>query len=220
MAVFSSVDTMMNQAVAPKPLSFAAEFEGLVVLTIPPEIAFSEDEFFRFCQANELMRIERSVAGEIILQPLPGFDISCRNTEVICQFANWSKVNAYGTACLWTGYVLPNGAMRASPVTWVRRARIAQLTAEQKQKFPPLCPDFALEWLSPTDRLAVVQAKMEEYIANGLQLGWLLDPDNRTVYVYRPNVPVEKLENVLEVSGDPELPGFVLQLAEIWEPQI
>lgn len=153
--------------------------------------------------------------------PPTGWETGERNSELTTQIRLWAKADGRGAASdSSTGFILPNKAERAPDAAWVRRERLAQLTAEQRRKFLPLCPDFAVELMSPSDKLLVVQAKMEEYIANGAQLGWLLDPDNRTVYVYRPNVPLETLENVLEVSGDPELPGFVLQLAEIWEPSI
>jgi Uma2 family endonuclease len=100
------------------------------------------------------------------------------------------------------------------------RERLKQLTPEQREKFLPLCPDFAIELCSPTDDLEDIKAKMKEYVANGLRLGWLIDPPARRVYVYRPGREVEILENPAQVSGDPELPGFVLEMAEIWEPSI
>ena len=211
----------MNQAVAQARAVTVTEFSGTVVLNLPHAFVFNEVAFYDFCRANADLRIERTAEGEIIVMPPTGWDTGNRNIELSRQVANWSKSDARGAASdSSTGFILPNKAERAPDAAWVRRERLAQLTAEQRRKFLPLCPDFAVELMSPTDKLAVVQAKMEEYIANGALLGWLLDPDNRTVYVYRPNVPMEKLENVLEVSGDPELPGFVLQLAEIWEPSI
>lgn len=211
----------MSQAVAQARELMADGFRGTVVLNIPPEIAFNQDQFFAFCQANADLRIERTAKGEIIVMSPTGWKTSDRNSELSMQLRRWAKKNRKGRATESSGgFVLPNGAERAPDVAWVRRERLALLTAEQQEKFLPLCPDFAVELMSPSDRLAVVQAKMEEYLANGLQLGWLLDPATRTVYVYRPGVPVEKLENVMDVSGEPELPGFVLQLAEIWEPQI
>jgi Uma2 family endonuclease len=100
------------------------------------------------------------------------------------------------------------------------RSRLAQLTPEQKRKFLPLCPDFVIELRSPTDDLADVQAKMEEYRECGARLGWLIDPETKHVYVYRPGKEVKVLDGVLQVSGEPELPGFVLELAEIWEPNL
>jgi Uma2 family endonuclease len=102
----------------------------------------------------------------------------------------------------------------------VRKSRLAALTHEQKLKFLPLCPDFIIELLSPTDTLAATQAKMDEYIENGAQLGWLIDPEVRQIHVYRPRQPVVIAENVVEIAADPELPGFVLDLREIWEPNV
>jgi Uma2 family endonuclease len=116
------------------------------------------------------------------------------------------------------GFILPNGAMRAPDAAWVLRSRLAPLSAEQKQKFLPLCPDFVVEIRSPSGRLSTAQAKMQEYIDNGARLGWLIDPFSCVVYVYRPNQPVERLENPAAISGDPVLPGFVLDLQRIWEP--
>jgi Uma2 family endonuclease len=108
--------------------------------------------------------------------------------------------------------------MRAPDAAWVLRPRLTGLAAEQKQKFLPLCPDFVVEIRSPSDRLSIVQAKMQEYLDNGARLGWLFDPPSRTVDVYRPNQPVERVENPTTMSGESVLPGFVLDLQKIWEP--
>ena len=107
--------------------------------------------------------------------------------------------------------------MRAPDVAWVLRSRLTGLTAEQKQKFLPLCPDFVVEIRSPSDRLSTMQAKMQEYLDNGARLGWLIDAANRAIYVYRPNQPVERLDNPTTISGEAVLPGFVLDLQTIWE---
>ena len=106
--------------------------------------------------------------------------------------------------------------MRAPDAAWVQRSRLAQLTENHKQKFLPLSPDFIVELLSPSDSLAATRDKMQEYIDNGAQLGWLLDPSQARVYIYRPNQPVEILNNPSTISGDPILPGFVLDLQRIW----
>ena len=119
-----------------------------------------------------------------------------------------------------SGYKLPNGADRSPDAAWVRRERLAALTQKQKDRFLPLCPDFVIELRSPTDNLETVRAKLAEYIANGAQLGWLLDPLERKVYVYRPDAPVEILENPESVSSESLLAGFTLDLREIWEPNI
>ena len=111
-----------------------------------------------------------------------------------------------------------NGAMRAPDASWVQRERLKNLTPRQKQRFLPLCPNFVIELLSPSDRLIDVKNKMQEYIDNGAGLGFLLDPSVRRVYVYRPGASVEVIDNAEEISGEPLLPGFVLNLREIWEP--
>jgi len=192
-----------------------------VVLRLPAGFELSDDEFFEICQANHELRMERTAKGEIIVMPPTGWETGDRNSEINMQFRQWAKREGSGVATeSSTGFKLPNGADRSPDAAWVRRGRLAQLTAEQKRKFLPLCPDFVVELLSPTDKLEDGKAKMEEYLANGAQLGWLIDPDERRVYVYRPNTPVEMLENPESVSGDPELPGFVLQLTEIWQPNL
>ena len=115
-----------------------------------------------------------------------------------------------------SGFILPNGARRSPDVAWVQRARHDALTAEEKRGFVPLCPDFVLELRSPSDNLRLLQAKMDEYRDNGARLGWLIDPVERVVYVYRPGEATERLDAPLEVSGEPVLPGFVLRLEDIW----
>jgi Uma2 family endonuclease len=134
-------------------------------------------------------------------------------------FVQWAKHDGEGVAFdSSTGFVLPNGAIRSPDVSWVRRNRLATLTPEQKQRFLPLCPDFALELRSASDRLSDLQDKMEEYIANGARLGWLLVPQTRSVYVYRPGRTSQHMQEITPLSGDPELPGFVLDLNPIWRP--
>ena len=115
-----------------------------------------------------------------------------------------------------TGFTLPTGAIRSPDLAWVKRARWEVLTQQQREAFPPLCPDFVVEIRSRSDALADVQAKMQEYLDNGAQLGWLIDPVEKKVYVYRPQAPVACLDNPQTVSGEPVLPGFVLALGTVW----
>ena len=112
---------------------------------------------------------------------------------------------------------MPNSAIRSPKASWVRRSRLAALSQEQKEDYLPLCPDFVLELRSATDRINRLKEKMEEYLANGAQLGWLIDPEERRVYVCRPNAEVEILENPTSVSGESVLPGFTLKLSKIWK---
>jgi Uma2 family endonuclease len=151
--------------------------------------------------------------------PPEGGETNNRSITLVTLLTQWAWQNGTGvTFGSSGGFILPSGAMRAPNAAWVLRSRLAPLTPEQKQQFLPLCPDLVVEIRSPSDRLSTVQAKMQEYLANGARLGWLFDPPNRVVYVYRPNQSVERLENPATISGDPDLPGFVLELRRIWEP--
>src|ERR671932_2756854 len=141
-----------------------------------------------------------------------------RNAILTTFLTTWALRDGTGAAFdSSTGFNLPNGATRAPDAAWVRRERLAALTAEQKKRFLPLCPDFVVELRSPSDRLAVIQDKMKEYMDNGARLGWLIDVPNREVYVYRPGTEAERVDEASELSGEPELPGFVLDLRAIWE---
>ena|ERR1700682_2053161 len=192
-----------------------------VTLRLHPAIELTDDEFFALCQLNRDLRFERTSQGDIIIMPPTGAATGNRNADITRQLGNWAKRD--GTGAVFdssTGFKLPNGADRSPDAAWILRSRLAILTAEQKQKFPPVCPDFVIELLSPTDTLAVTQAKMAEYVGNGAQLGWLIDPEMRQIHIYRPSLAVAVLKNVVEIAADPELPGFVLDLREIWEPNV
>jgi Uma2 family endonuclease len=194
---------------------------GHVTLRIRPAIEMTDDEFFALCQLNRDLRFERTSQGDIIIMAPTGAETGIRNSSITGQLYNWAKLD--GTGAVFdssTGFKLPNGADRSPDAAWIPRSRLATLTAEQKEKFLPLCPDFVIELLSPTDALSTTQAKMTEYIENGSQLGWLIDPEVRQVHVYRPHKAVVVLENAAEIAADPELPGFVLDLREIWEPNV
>ena len=119
-----------------------------------------------------------------------------------------------------TGFELPDGAIRSPDASWVARTRLAQLTRSQKRKFIPLAPDFVVELKSPTDSMRVLQSKMREYVANGARLGWLIDPQERAVYIYRPRAAVRRIDSPATLSGDPVLPGFTLDLQRIWQPNV
>lgn len=188
-----------------------------LIVRLQPIVDMTEDQFFEFCQINRDVRIERSAQGELILMPPEGGETGARDAEITLQLGQWAKRNGTGTTFgSSTGFRLPNSAVRAPDAAWVRKSRLKRLTAEQKKKFLPLCPDFAIELRSPTDSLRMLQDKMQEYLDNGLRLGWLIDPEQKRVYIYRPQAPVERLEKPETVSGDPLLVGFVLDLREVW----
>ena len=190
-----------------------------LVLHLRPAIDLTEDQFFEFCQANRELRIERTSSGDIVVMPPEGWGSGYRGSELVGQLRNWAMRDRTGVAVgSSTGFTLPNGAVRSPDAAWVRKERLRSLSREQKEKFLPLCPDFVVEVRSPSDRLADLRDKMSEYMENGARLGWLLDPQSREAYVYRPGARVQRLRNPGTLPADPELPGFVLDLAAIWEP--
>jgi Uma2 family endonuclease len=190
-----------------------------VVLHTHPVLDLDEEQFFRFCQQNKDLRIECTAEGDLEVMPPAGWETGHRNMKLAVQLGTWAEQDNTGIATDSSGgFRLPNGAVRAPDAAWLRRERLAGLTPEQKQRFLPLCPDFVIELRSPTDSLTLVQAKMREYIENGARLGWLIDPEERKVHVYQPNDQVEISDKPDSVSGDPILPGFVLDLKLIWEP--
>lgn len=188
-----------------------------LVLRLHPVIALSEDQFFALCGLNRDLRIERNAEGDLLLMAPTGAETGERNSKITARLCIWAERDGRGVVYdSSTGFRLSNGAVRSPDAAWLLRSRRDALPAEQRAGFLPLCPDFVLELRSPSDRLPDVQAKLDEYLANGAQLGWLLDPEPKHVYVYRPAAPVERLENPATVAGDPLLPGFVLNLREIW----
>ena len=190
-----------------------------LVLRARPALTPTDDEFFEFCRQNDDLRIEQTAQGEWIIMPPTGFETGSRNSEVSRQLGNWARQDDTGVAVdSSTGFLLPNGAKRSPDASWVLRSRLAALTPEQKKKFLPLCPDFVVELRSPSDSLADTQDKMAEYRDNGARLGWLVDAAERRVHVYRPGTAPDVLDAPASVSGDPEMAGFVLDLACVWEP--
>ena len=190
-----------------------------VVLKLRPAINLTDDQLFELCQLNRDWRIEYTAQGELIVMPPTGGETGSQNAEITFQVQSWTRGNQTGVAFdSSTGFKLPNGATRSPDAAWVRRSRLIGLTREQKQKFLPLCPDFVIELRSATDNLQAALDKMQEYLDNGAQLGWLLDPLTRRVHVYLPQRPPEILEARSTVSADPLLPGFGLDLQKIWEP--
>jgi len=186
-----------------------------------PARPMSDDEYFAFCAVNPDLRIERTAEGEIEIMPPTGFETGDQNADLTMQLRAWAKRNGRGRAVdSSTEYILPSGAARSPDASWVLRSRLANLTPEQKKKFLRLCPDFVVELRSPSDRLRQVQAKMREWMDNGAKLGWLIDPDSRSVYIYRPGQTTERLVDPDRVEGEPPVEGFVLEMADIWNPDL
>ena len=187
-----------------------------LTVNLPSIKSMSTEQFYEFCQANDDLRIERTASGEVIIMPPAFSDTGNRNFKIAVQLGNWAELDGTGEPFdSSAGFTLPNGATRSPDASWIKLERWNALTEEQEASFAPICPDFVIELRSKSDTLSGLQDKMQEYIANGPSLGWLIDRKNRKVYIYRPNQEPEILDNPETVSGA-VLPGFVLRMAKIW----
>jgi Uma2 family endonuclease len=192
----------------------------ILSLELPSDIALhvTQAQFEALVVANRDLRLERTATGELIVNPPTGGESGQRNFSITGQLARWYEEHedlgeGFDSS---TGFRLPNGADRSPDASWVSRDRWEALTPQQRKGFVPLCPDFVVELRSESDSLPKLQAKMREYIDNGARLGWLIDPQNRRVEIYRVGREVEVLESPLELSGEDVLPGFVLNLRRVW----
>lgn len=188
-----------------------------LTLNLNPIIKLTDEQFFQLCQENENIRLERTAKGELIIMSPAGGETSSSNAGLTAQIWIWNQQNRLGKVFDSSGgFKLPNGANRAPDACWVKLERWNALTPEQQKKFPPICPDFVVELMSPSDSLKETQDKMKEYRDNGAVLGWLINRKSRQVEIYRPNQEVEILQSPTTVSGEDILPGFVLSLESIW----
>jgi len=189
-----------------------------VILDFNPLLRkINDDDFFEFCRANRDLRIERTKEGELIIMPPTGGETGRRNFELTGAFRSWVRNDGTGVGFdSSTVFTLPNGAKRSPDLSWVKLERWNALTDDEREKFPPISPDFVVELRSPSDIVDALKEKMEEYIENGAQLGWLIDPVAKKVYIYRPQSQPEMLEDPARVSGEPLLKGFSLEMKEIW----
>ena len=188
------------------------------LLILGGERPLGDDEFFEFCMANRDLRIERNAQGEIVIVPPAGGESDYRNVDLIAQLVNWTKRDGRGkafgaSAC----FLLPDGSALSPDSAWVDSRKLAALDKGTRKKFLPVVPDFVIEVMSPSDRISSARAKMEQWIANGVSLAWLIDGDHRTVYVYRPGQPcatqagIERLE-----AGEGPVQGFAADLTDVW----
>jgi Uma2 family endonuclease len=176
----------------------------------------TDEQFFELCSANRDMRFERSADGGLIIMAPTGWGTGNKNAEISGQLWAWNRQMALGKAFdSSTGFSLPNGADRSPDASWVSKDRLEALNPDPA-KFLALAPDFAVELRSSSDTLKPLQTKMQEYIDNGVRLGWLIDPKNQRVEIYRPGQAVEVLESPVSLSGEEVLPGFILDLSPLW----
>ena len=180
-------------------------------------LELTDEQFFQLCTDNRDLRFERTATGELIIMPPVSSDTGRRNADLSFQLQSWSRQNKHlGIAFdSSTGFKLPDGTDISPDAAWIRRDRWDALTAEEKKKFAPICPDFVVELRSTTDSLEKLRAKMKVYVKNGARLGWLLDRKNRKVEISRQGSEVEILDSPATLSGEDVLPGFVLDLSDI-----
>ena len=196
-----------------------------VSLTLPRTMAAGQSalyvtqaQFEALSMVNQDLRLERTAAGELIVNPPTGGETGYRNIKIAYFLVKWIEEQG-GSGIAFdssTGFRLPNGADRSPDAAWLEQASWNSLSPQQRQGFVPLCPDFVIELRSESDRLAPLQAKMQEYIVNGAKLGWLIDPHNQRIEIYRCGREMEILENPGHLSGENVLPGFVLDLNRVW----
>lgn len=190
-----------------------ADIDNVVVLH-GPLTRLTDDEFFDVCQHNPTLRLERNADHEIIFMPPAGSDSSLKCSEVHFQLMLWNRQHQPGYVFESSaGFTLPDGSVRSPDVSWVPKAAYDVLTEEQRLRFPPVCPTFVVEVRSPSDGLTPLRRKMEIYLENGVEVGFLLDPSAETATIYRRGQEPEKVSSFdTTLSAEPALPGFALDL--------
>ncbi|MCU0532709.1 MAG: Uma2 family endonuclease [Hydrococcus sp. Prado102] len=188
--------------------SYTIDFEPICKIT--------DEQFYQLCRQNPETKFERNAKGEIIIMSPTGGETGKLNFNLALKLGIWNEQTQLGV-CFdsSTCFKLPNGANRSPDVSWIKQKRWDALSPEQKEKFPPIAPDFVLELVSPSG-LKDIQDKMQEYIDNGVKLGWLINPKKRQVEIYRQGQSVEILDSPTNLSGEGVLLGFILDLQSIW----
>jgi Uma2 family endonuclease len=187
-----------------------------LTLNLDPVIHLTDEQFYQLCQANRDIRFERTADGHLIIMPPTGGETGRQNANLTIDLGNWNRQTNLGVVFdSSSGFKLPNEADRSPDVAWVKLERWKALTPEQRQKFLPLAPDFVIELCSASDNLKPLQEKVQEYLENGVRLGWLINPKDQQVEIYRQGQAVEVLQSPTTLSGEMVLPGFVLNLSQI-----
>ncbi|NJR49748.1 MAG: Uma2 family endonuclease [Leptolyngbyaceae cyanobacterium CSU_1_3] len=188
-----------------------------LTVNLRPTIDLTDHQFYQLCQHNPELRFERTATGELVIMSPTGGETGKRNFSLSGQLWNWTEQTGLGVGFdSSTGFKLPNGADRSPDAAWVLNDRWNALTPSQKEGFAPIAPDFVVELRSKTDSLATLEAKMQEYLENGVRLGWLLDPQTPQAKIYRPGQPVETISSPDRLTGEDVLPGFVLDVMRVF----
>lgn len=180
-------------------------------------VKLTDEQFYQLCIKNAERKLELTAKGVLIIMAPVGGESGNREADLITDLNNWNRRTQLGKVfSSSTIFKLPDGSQRSPDAAWVERSRWESLTLEQRKKFPPLAPDFVIELRSETDRRADLHTKMEEYRANGVRLGWSIDPQERQVAIYRIDKPVEVLQSPISISGEDVLSGFTLDVNQLW----
>ncbi len=202
---------MSHQRVTTEPSSPA-----VLALNVQ-SMGLTDEQFEKLCQDNPDLRIELTSKGELIIMPPTGMKTGWRNSKITGRLWEWTEKDGSGLSFdSSTLFTLPDGSKRSPDASWIRRERVEKLSQEEQAGFAAIAPDFVIELRSPSDSWAILEEKMLDYMRNGVQLAWLIDPTSKRVYVYRPHRPIEVLDNPETVSAQPELAAFTFNVQEIW----
>lgn len=199
-----------------RPLEDNRDFTPPMIVRLRPQTRLDDAALIEFCADNSELRIEQNAQGDLIIMAPAFSESGWQNAELTADFVAWARRAGGRVFDSSSGFKLPNGALRSPDVSWISQARLDGLTPEGWREFISLCPDFVLELRSRSDRLATLQQKMAEYMANGARLGWLIDPAGRQVFVYQPDHAPICLEAPNEVDGGEVLAAFTLEVSRFW----
>lgn len=184
-----------------------------ITLNLESLITLTHDQFYQLCMDNKDVAMERSRSGELIIMPPVGGESGEKEADYIIDLGIWNRRTGLGKVfSSSTVFKLPGGGDRSPDAAWIRQDRWDALSADEKKRFPPICPDFVIELRSESDRLKPLQEKMQEYLGSGLRLGWLINPQDRTVEIYRTGQAVEVVQLPATLSGEDVLPDFLLEI--------
>ncbi len=183
------------------------------VLNLDSITSLNREQFYQLCLNNPDLNLERNPQGELIIMSPVGAESGEKEANLITDISNWNRQKKLGKVfSSSTIFSLPKGGDRSPDVAWISLEKWENLSQREREGFPRICPDFVIELRSKSDRLKPLQEKMQEYLNSGLQLGWLINPQDKTVEIYRPNQPVEVVKMPVNLSGENILPDLNINL--------